>query len=79
MTKLRYLDQQALAERSPERAVLARQAAKIAKDLSAAQQLEFDFLEGATSIAFQYQDAVTERLFEAAKTTAQAKEALSIL
>ena len=31
------------------------------------------------SIAFQYQDAVTERLFEAAKTTAQAKEALSIL
>ena len=40
------LDQQALAERSPERAVLARQAAKIAKDLSAAQQLEFDFLGG---------------------------------
>lgn len=31
------------------------------------------------SIAFQYQDAVTERLFEAAKTPAQAKEALSIL
>ena len=74
------LDQQALAERSPERAVLARQAAKIAKDLSAAQQLEFDFLGGGNvSIAFQYQDAVTERLFEAAKTTAQAKEALSIL
>ena len=43
------LDQQALAERSPERrAGSARQAAKIAKDLSAAQQLEFDFLEGAT-------------------------------
>lgn len=74
------LDQQALQERSPERAVLARQAAKTAKELSAAQQLEFDFFGGGNvSIAFQYQDAVTERLFEAAKTTAQAKEALSIL
>jgi DNA-binding MarR family transcriptional regulator len=74
------LDQQALKERSPERAVLARQAAKMAKDLSAAQQLEFDFLGGGNvSIAFQYQDAVTERLFASAKTTAQAKEAMSIL
>ena len=74
------LDQQALAERSPERAVLARQAAKIAKDLSAAQQLEFDFLGGGNvSIAFQYQDAVTERLFEAAKTTAQAFHAQAVL
>ena len=42
------LDQQALQERSPERAVLARQAAKMAKELSAAQQLEFDFFGGAT-------------------------------
>lgn len=74
------LDQQALQESSPERAMKAREAAKAAKDLSAAQQLEFDFFGGGNvSIAFQYQDAVTERLFEAAKTTAQAKEALSIL
>ena len=31
------------------------------------------------SIAFQYQDAVTERLFEAAPTTTKAREALSVL
>ena len=74
------LDQQALQESSPERAVIARQAAKLAKDLSAAQQLEFDFFGGGNvSIAFQYQDAVTERLFDAAPTTTKAKEALSIL
>ena len=73
-------DQAALREKSPERAMMARQASKTLKELSAAQQLEFDFFGGGNvSIAFQYQDAVTERLFEAAKTTAQAKEALSIL
>ena len=74
------LDQQALQESSPERAVIARQAAKLAKDLSAAQQLEFDFFGGGNvSIAFQYQDAVTERLFEAAPTPTKAKEAGMIL
>ena len=74
------LDQQALQERSPERAVLARQAAKMAKELSAAQQLEFDFFGGGNvSIAFQYQDAVTERLFAAAKTPAQAFHAQAVL
>ena len=31
------------------------------------------------SIAFQYQDAVTERLFTAAKTTAQAFHAQAVL
>lgn len=74
------LDQQALQESSPERAMQARAAAQTAKELSSAEQLEYDFFGGGNvSIAFQYQDAVTERLFEAAKTTAQAKEALSIL
>ena len=73
-------DQQALQESSPERALKARQAAATLKELSASNQIEFDFFGGGNvSIAFQYQDAVTERLFEAAKTTAQAKEALSIL
>lgn len=73
-------DQAALKERSPERAVLARQAAQIAKDLSAAQQLEFDFFGGGNvSIAFQYQDAVTERLFAAAQTPAQAYHAQAVL
>ena len=73
-------DQQALQESSPERALKARQAATTLKELSASNQIEFDFFGGGNvSIAFQYQDSVTERLFEAAKTTAQAKEALSIL
>jgi len=73
------LDQQALRERSPERALRAREIASFAKELSSTEQLEFDFFGGNVSIAFQYQDAVTERLFTEAKTTAQAKEALSIL
>ena len=72
-------DQQALQESSPERALKARQAATTLKELSASNQIEFDFFGGNVSIAFQYQDAVTERLFEAAKTTGQAKEAMSIL
>ncbi len=74
------LDQQALQESSPERAMKAREAAKTAKELSSAQQLEFDFFGGGNvSIAFQYQDAVTERLFEAAKTPAQAYHAQAVL
>ena len=74
------LDQQALRESSPERAARAREAALAAKELSASNQLEFDFFGGGNvSIAFQYQDAVTERLFEAAPTTTKAKEAGMIL
>lgn len=74
------LDQQALQESSPERAAMARELAQGAKELSASNQIEFDFFGGGNvSIAFQYQDAVTERLFETAKTPAQAKEAMSIL
>ena len=74
------LDQQALRENSPERAAMARKAALAAKELSVSNQIEFDFFGGGNvSIAFQYQDAVTERLFDAAPTTTKAKEALSIL
>ncbi|MFE1145515.1 hypothetical protein, partial [Streptomyces rochei] len=74
------LDQQALQESSPERAMQARKAAQAAKELSSTQQLEFDFFGGGNvSIAFQYQDAVTERLFESAKTTAQAYHAQAVL
>lgn len=74
------LDQQALQESSPERAALAREAAKVVKELSASDQIEFDFFGGGNvSIAFQYQDAVTERLFAAAKTTAQAFHAQAVL
>ena len=74
------LDQQALQESSPERAAMARELAQGAKELSASNQIEFDFFGGGNvSIAFQYQDAVTERLFEAAPTTTKAKEAGMIL
>lgn len=74
------LDQQALTEKTPERAAIAREAAKAAKHLSLANQIEFDFFGGGNvSIAFQYQDAVTERLFEAAPTATKAKEAQAIL
>lgn len=73
-------DQAALRERSPERALMARQASKTLKELSASQQLEFDFFGGGNvSIAFQYQDAVTERLFASARTTAQAFHAQAVL
>lgn len=74
------LDQQALAEKTPERAAIARAAAKAAKHLSLANQIEFDFFGGGNvSIAFQYQDAVTERLFATAKTPAQAYHAQAVL
>lgn len=73
-------DQGALRERSPERAAAARMASKTLKDLSSAEQLEFDFFGGGNvSIAFQYQDAVTEKLFKAAPTVTKAKEAGMIL
>lgn len=74
------LDQQALQESSPERALKARAAAKAAKELSAAQQLEFDFFGGGNvSIAFQYQDAVTERLRNSGQTLAKQHQALAVL
>lgn len=74
------LDQQALAEKTPERAAIARAAAKAAKHLSWTNQIEFDFFGGGNvSIAFQYQDAVTERLFATAKTPAQAYHAQAVL
>lgn len=74
------LDQQALQESSPERAMKARAAAKAAKELSAAWQLEFDFFGGGNvSIAFQYQDAVTERLRNSGQTLAKQHQALAVL
>lgn len=73
------LDQQALRENNPERAEVARGLAQGAKELSQSAQRDFDFFGGNVSIAFQYQDAVTERLFEAASSTTKAKEAMSIL
>ena len=50
----------------------AQTAAKAAKELSAAQQLEIDFFGvGNLSIAFQYQDSVTERLRKSGQTLAK--------
>ena len=73
------LDQQALQESSPERAEKAREAARAAKELSAAQQVEFDFFGGNVSIAFQYQDAVTERLRNSGQSLAKQHQALAVL
>lgn len=74
------LDQQALQESSPERAALAREAAKVVKELSASDQIEFDFFRGGNvSIAFQYQDAVTERLRNSGQTLAKQHQALAVL
>ncbi len=74
------LDQQALQESSPERAERAREAAKVAKELGAAAQIEFDFFGGGNvSIAFQYQDAVTARLNEKAPTLGARDRALATL
>lgn len=74
------LDQQALRESSPERAARAREAALAAKELSTSNQLEFDFFGGGNvSIAFQYQDAVTERLRNSGQTLARQHQALAVL
>ena len=74
------LDQQALRESSPERAARAREAALAAKELSASNQIEFDFFGGGNvSIAFQYQDAVTERLRNSGEPLAKQHQALAVL
>lgn len=74
------LDQQALSESSPERAARARAASQEAKELSTSGQLEFDFFGGGNvSIAFQYQDAVTERLRASGQSLAKQHQALAVL
>jgi DNA-binding MarR family transcriptional regulator len=73
------VDQSALSEKSPERAALARGASKVLKELALSKQLEFDFWSGNVSLAHQYQDAITERLYSSAITRAQANEAMAVL
>ena len=70
---------QALLERDPARAADARSAAGVLRSLANEVQQEFDFFGGTVTLAHQYQDAVTARLFRTARTGAQAKEALAIL
>ncbi len=73
-------DQEALRERDPERAARARMASKIYKDLSSSGQFEFDFFGGGNvSIAFQYHDAVTDRLHKSNSTIAQQQQAKAVL
>lgn len=73
-------DQQALQESSPERAAKAREAAQTLKELSASTRLEFDLLGGGNvSIAFQYHDAVTERLRNSGETLAKQHQAMAVL
>ena len=73
------LDQKALEERNPERALRARELAQGAKELGAAGQIEFDFFGGNVSLAFQYQDAVSERLRTSGQSLAKQHRALAVL
>ena len=73
------LDQKALEERNPERALRARELAQGAKELGAAGQIEFDFFGGNVSIAFQYQDAVSERLRNSGCSLSQQHQAKAVL
>lgn len=73
------LNQQALNERDPERAILARNAAAAAKELSQSHQLEFNFFGGNVSLAYQYQDAINERLRSSGRTLSQQQRAKSVL
>lgn len=74
------LDQRALVESSPDRAERARDAARIAKELSVSSQLEFDFFGGGNvSIAFQYHDAISARLRESGESLAKQHQALAVL
>ena len=73
------LDQKALEEKDPERALRARELARGAKDLGAAGQIEFNFFGGNVSLAFQYQDAVSERLRNSGCSLAQQHQAKAVL
>ena len=73
------LDQKALEEKDPERAVRARELAQGAKKLGAVGQIEFDFFGGNVSLAFQYQDAVSERLRNSGCSLAQQHQAKAVL
>lgn len=73
-------DQAALTLTNPYEAEEVRAASAVLKKVSKAVQLEFDFFNGGNmSIAFQYQDAVTERLRTAAPSLAKQHEALAVL
>lgn len=74
------LDQRALSEIEPQRQALARKASAIAKKLSASAQMEFDFFGGGNvSIAFQYHDAVQERLKSSGLSPARQHQAMAVL
>lgn len=65
-------DQQALQERDPERAVTARAASGMLKDLATRPpQLEFDFFMANVSTGLQYHDAMRDRLLASAATPAE--------
>lgn len=73
-------DQAALGLTNPYEAEEVRAASAVLKKVSKTVQLEFDFFRGGNmSIAFQYQDAVTERLRKAAPSLAKQHEALAVL
>jgi len=73
-------DQQALQESSPERALKARQAATTLKELSASNQIEFDFFGGGNvSISFQYGFEITSRLKQTSRPISEVNRAKAVL
>ncbi len=73
-------DQAALTESDSDRALKARRASAILKELAAKpQQLEFDFFKGNRMIADEFHDAVRDRLKALKLTTAKMGAAVMVL
>jgi len=73
-------DQEALTESDSDRALKARHASAILKELaSKPKQLEFDFFKGNRMIADEFHDAVRDRLRALEITTAKMASAVMVL
>jgi hypothetical protein len=71
-------DQEALQERDSDRALKARHASAILKELAAKpQQLEFDFFKGNWSVADEYHDTIRDRIH--ALPLSPARRAMAIM
>jgi len=73
-------DQEALQEHNGERALKARRAAAILKELAAQPvQLEFDFFKGNWSVADEYHDTIRDRIHALPMTTARRAMAVTVM
>ena len=73
-------DQEALSEIDAERALKARHASAILKELaSRPSQLEFDFFKGNWSVADEYHDTIRDRIHALPMTTARRAMAVTVM